>query len=137
MTLQVPAVSADGEGIIVDINVELKPGSGKTLVNIDQILFWTDTQDSIRVAKAVAQNVTGVDMSQYDVIYSIGAQAEAIEGPSAGAAMAIATSLLLESHNLKQPMCLLNVRSLKHSQNHLTYQVTKYLSTLLIKVIGL
>jgi len=100
MTLEVPAVSAEGEGIMVDINVELKPGSGKTLVNIDQILFWTDTQDSIRVAKSVAENVTGIDMSEYDVIYSIGTDAEAIEGPSAGAAMAIATSLLLENSTL-------------------------------------
>lgn len=102
MTLKVPAVSerGEGKGVMVDINVELKPGTGKTLVDIDQLVFWTDTQNSIRIAKLVAENITGVDMSQYDVIYSVGVDAEAIEGPSAGAAMAIATALLLENSTL-------------------------------------
>ena len=98
--IDVPAVNPEGEGIIVTLSVEAKPGTGKTLVDIDQLLFWTDTQDSIRNAKAVAQNVTGIDMSKYDIIYSIGTDASAIEGPSAGAAMAVATIIALEDSEL-------------------------------------
>ena len=94
--LLVPAVTSDKEGMIVSLMLEIKPGTGKTIVNIDDLTFWSDTQDSIRTAKKVASNVTGSDMSKYDVMYTIGTDASAIEGPSAGAALSIATVLALE-----------------------------------------
>ncbi len=96
-TIRVPAVDKNGNGVIATLSVDAKPGIGRTLVDINQILFWADTQDSIRTAKTVAQNVTGIDLSKYDIIYSIQANASVIEGPSAGAAMAIATILELEN----------------------------------------
>ena len=97
VTMRVPAVDKDGKGVMATLSVDTKPGIGMTLVDINQILFWVDTQDSIRTAKIVARDVTGVDLSKYDIIYSIQANASAIEGPSAGAAMAIATILELEN----------------------------------------
>ena len=106
VTIDVPAVSPDDKGIIVNLSVEVKPGTGKTLVDIDQLLFWTDTQDSIRNAKKVAENVTGIDMSKYDIIYSIGTDASAIEGPSAGAAMAIATIIALENSTINKSVSI-------------------------------
>ncbi len=96
-TIRVPAVDKNGNGVIATLSVDAKPGIGRTLVDINQILFWADTQDSIRTSKTVAQGVTGIDLSKYDIIYSIQANASVIEGPSAGAAMAIATILELEN----------------------------------------
>jgi predicted S18 family serine protease len=96
-TIRVPAVDKDGKGVIAKLTVDAKPGIGMTLVDINQILFWADTQDSIRTAKFVAQSVSDIDLSKYDIIYSIQANASAIEGPSAGAGMAIATILEVEN----------------------------------------
>ena len=105
-TLRVPAVDKNGNGVIATLSVDAKPGIGRTLVDINQILFWADTQDSIRTAKIVAQDVTGMDLSGYDIIYSIQANASVIEGPSAGAAMAIATILELEDRTFNEDVSI-------------------------------
>jgi uncharacterized protein len=90
-TAFVPAVDQDGQGVTTLLSVHIVPGTRKALVDIDKLLFWTDTQNSIRVSRSVAENVTGEDLSYYDITYSINANASVIEGPSAGAAMTIAT----------------------------------------------
>lgn len=98
--IKVPAVDKDGNGVMALLSVEAKAGIGRTLVDINQIFFWVDTQGSIRTAKAVAANVTGLDLSKYDILYSIQADASVIEGPSAGAALSIATIAELENKTL-------------------------------------
>lgn len=105
-TIKVPAVDKNGNGVIATLSVDAKPGIGRTLVDINQILFWADTQDSIRTAKIVAQGVTGIDLSKYDIIYSIRANASVIEGPSAGAAMGIATILELENRSFDEDVSI-------------------------------
>lgn len=98
-TIRVPAVDKNGNGVIATLSVDAMPGNGRILVDINQILFWVDTQDSMRTAKIVAQDVTGLDLSKYDIVYSIQANASAIEGPSAGAAMGVVTILELENRS--------------------------------------
>lgn len=90
-TIVVPAVDQDGNGVATMLDVHIVPGTRRALVDIDKLLFWTDTQNSIRVSRSVSENITGLDLSFYDIIYSIRANASVIEGPSAGAAMTIAT----------------------------------------------
>lgn len=104
--IKVPAVDREGNGVIAILSVEAKPGFGRTLVDINQILFWVDTQGSIRTAKNVAANVTGLDISKYDIIYSIQANASVIEGPSAGAAMGIATIAELENKTINKDVTI-------------------------------
>jgi len=104
--IKVPAVDKEGNGVIATISVEARPGIGRTLVDINQIFFWVDTQDSMRIAKKVAENVTGVDLSNYDIIYSVQANASAIEGPSAGAAMGIATILEIENKTFRNDVSI-------------------------------
>jgi uncharacterized protein len=87
----VPAVDEDGNGVATVLEVQIVPGSRRALVDIDKLLFWTDTQNSIRVSRSVAENITGMDLSFYDIVYSIRANASLIEGPSAGAALTVAT----------------------------------------------
>ena len=95
--MKLPAVNNEGEGVITELRVEKTKGSGRTLTEIDNLLFWADTQHSIRIAKMVAGNITGKDLNQYDIVYTVEANASIIGGPSAGAALAIATiSALLE-----------------------------------------
>jgi len=94
--MKLPAVDINNSGVVTTLRVTAKPGTGKTLVDIEGLLFWADTQQSIRVARQVAANITGVDINKYDLIYSIKAQASLIGGPSAGSALTIATIAALE-----------------------------------------
>lgn len=99
----VPAVDSDGNGKITKFTVEVIPGDGKTLANIDHLLFFVDTQFSIQTAKNVAADVTGLDLSNYDLIYDIeteGNKRAAVEGPSAGAAITAATIAALEGKEI-------------------------------------
>lgn len=99
-TIYMPAVDENGKGVVTSLKVESAEGEGRTLVNINDILFWTDTQFSIQTAKAVAENYTGYDVSKADIIYAINTSANLIEGPSAGAALTIATVAALRNQTL-------------------------------------
>jgi uncharacterized protein len=90
-TIIVPAVDDNGNGVATTLSVQVSPGAGRLLINIERVVFWADTQNSIRTAKAVAEAYTKADLSSYDIEYAIGANASVVEGPSAGAALAVAT----------------------------------------------
>jgi uncharacterized protein len=95
-TITVPAVDNDGNGVATTLLVQVEKGSGKALVNIDKLVFWADTQSSIRTARDVAQGYTGLSLDKYDIVYTIRANASLIEGPSAGAALTVATIAALQ-----------------------------------------
>ncbi|MCK4335984.1 MAG: hypothetical protein KAW40_04655 [Candidatus Aenigmarchaeota archaeon] len=102
----IPAVDEEGNGLTTVLTVQAIPGEGRVLANIDRLLFWTDTQNSIRTSSKVASNITGIDLSNYDIIYTIKTNATAVEGPSAGAALTIATIAALE-HKRIDPKVLI------------------------------
>lgn len=102
ISMKVPAVDTKGNGITTFLVVEAMPGSGRTLVDIDNLLFWADTQQSIRTARKVAANITQLDINNYDLIYNIHANATVIGGQSAGAAITIATIAALQNKNLEE-----------------------------------
>jgi len=97
-----PAVDNNGNGVTTSLRVESAEGEGRTLVNINQLIFWADTQYSIQTAKDVAQNYTGYDLSHADIIYTINASASILEGPSAGAALTVATVAALRNITINQ-----------------------------------
>lgn len=99
-SIMVPAVTQDGTGVTTVLDVQVMEGHGRTLANIDKILFWTDTQNSIRTASSVAEGITGANLSDYDIVYTIKANATVIEGGSAGAALTVATVAALQDRQL-------------------------------------
>jgi len=99
-TIYVPAVDQENQGIITAISVQASPGTGQILTNIDRLLFWVDTQQSILTAKGVAENTTGLNLDEYDLTYTITANASVIEGPSAGAAITVATIAALQNRTV-------------------------------------
>lgn len=99
--MNLPAVDSEGNGVSTTLKVEASPGSGRTLTDIDNLLFWADTQHSIRIARRVAESITGKKTQDYDIVYTIEANASVIGGPSAGSALAIATIAALEGKNPK------------------------------------
>lgn len=106
VTINLPAVDVAGNGQIAKLTVRSESGNGKILTNINQISFWIDTQDSIRTAELVAKNITRKGLSNIDLVYNIETNAPVIEGPSGGAALAIATVALLENKTLNQSVMI-------------------------------
>ncbi|MEM7824012.1 MAG: S16 family serine protease [Candidatus Aenigmatarchaeota archaeon] len=105
--INVPAIDKEGKGVATLLTVEIKPGSGRILTNIDKLLFWVDTQASIQTAKAVAENYTGVNTDSIDIIYTITTDnATVIGGPSAGAALTLATIAALEHKQLNSSVMI-------------------------------
>jgi uncharacterized protein len=93
ITIKVPAVKrADSglEGAVFDATVLVKPGSGRVFVDTWP-LSELDTQASCRFASEVATDILKVSHSKYDFFYTIRADSPVIGGPSAGAALTIAT----------------------------------------------
>ncbi|MHA2067907.1 MAG: S16 family serine protease [Candidatus Thorarchaeota archaeon] len=105
-TINVPAVDENGNGVSTILLVQAVPGTGRAMVNIDKLLFWVDTQHSIRTAKSVAENITGRDLLYYDLVYTIAANASVIEGPSAGAALTVATIAALEGKTVNSSVVM-------------------------------
>jgi uncharacterized protein len=104
--IYVPAVDSEGKGVATVLKVGIKPGSGKVLVDINNILFWLDTQQSIQTAKKVAHEITKADLSKFDLIYSLDINATVVEGPSAGAAISIATIAAIEGKDLNNKVMI-------------------------------
>ncbi|MEM7819251.1 MAG: S16 family serine protease [Candidatus Aenigmatarchaeota archaeon] len=93
----IPAVDSKGNGVVGKLETIVRPGTGLVLVNINNVLAQYDTQYSGRVAAKVASEYTKTNMSNLDVIYNIKVNASIVEGPSAGASMALSIILALEN----------------------------------------
>lgn len=106
ITLSIPAVDADGNGVIGTLTTSIKPGNGLVLVNVNNILAQYDTQLSGRIAAIAAGKYTGYDMNTVDVVYNMKVNASIIEGPSAGSSMAVAIVLALENKTLTNNIML-------------------------------
>lgn len=112
-----PVVVSDGffqrtqyEGLVMDITVDIRDGGrGLVLVNTE-IPAGVDFQTSAKTAVKVAQEQTGADLSHKDIIFSIKSKGgtqedgesklDAVDGPSAGAAMTILLISDLQSKKL-------------------------------------
>jgi uncharacterized protein len=106
VALKVPAVDNEGKGVVTRLLVEAQPGQGRVLTDINNLLFWIDTQYSIQIAKKVAENITKINVSSVDLIYAIETNASLIEGPSAGAALTVATIAALENKTINQSVMI-------------------------------
>ncbi len=87
-SLEVPAVEADGTGILSTISVTATAGDGDIFVSITP-LTGIDTQHSERVAVEVAANRAKINKDNYNMLFKIESSAEVVDGPSAGGALAL------------------------------------------------
>ena len=83
------------QGTVMEISVDIRDGNGLVLVNTE-IPTGVDFQTSARTAVKVAQSMSGAELGDKDVIFSINAKGnstasdlQAVDGPSAGAAMTV------------------------------------------------
>ncbi|MBI4362479.1 MAG: hypothetical protein HY558_04815 [Euryarchaeota archaeon] len=100
VAMKVPAVDNRGSGVVARLSARVRPGVGDVLVKINDVFPGLQTQNSARIAAQVAANLTRSNLSGVDIIFSLLAPAEVVEGPSAGAAMAVAAAAALENRPL-------------------------------------
>lgn len=101
------AVDSKGNGILTDLSVRAVPGDGKLLVDVDNLLFWIDTQQSIQTAKSVAEHYLDRRADNVDLTYTIKVSGTSVVGgPSAGAAFAAATIAALDNKTLRNDVVI-------------------------------
>lgn len=102
-SIDIVAVLEEGEaGVINTATVEIVSGKGRVLFAFNPFVE-TDTQESAEIAAAVAQQFTGKSLADRDVIYAIeNTDAKLIGGPSAGAALTVATIAAIEGKEIKE-----------------------------------
>jgi predicted S18 family serine protease len=94
-------------GSIMNISVEVAPGRGRVLVQTKP-LMGVVFQDAANTAVVVAENRSGVDLSGSDVIFSIdaGNKISEVDGPSAGALMALLMVSAIENRQIDNSLTL-------------------------------
>jgi predicted S18 family serine protease len=96
-----------GNGTMMNVSVEILPGQGRVLVQTKP-LMGVVFQDAANTAVRVAQNRTGTNLSQNDVIFSIEAadQIPEVDGPSAGGLMTVLVEAAIERKVPRQDVTL-------------------------------
>lgn len=97
ISINVPGISNEGEGVMTVLTATMKKGTGQVLVNVNNVLAGYELQSFARTAVHAVQNVSGVDMKEYDVSFSIQTKAGVIDGGSASAAMAVAVLAMVDN----------------------------------------
>ncbi|MCR4336143.1 MAG: hypothetical protein NUV57_06460 [archaeon] len=92
-SLNIYAVTTQGEGLVADLTLEIEPGTGKIWSAVTP-LVGTTTQNAERTAVQVAKNFYS-NINKYDYKFTISSIASVVEGPSAGAAMTLLTVSML------------------------------------------
>ncbi len=99
-SMNILAINNNNEGVFSRLTAKVHAGNGLVLLNINDILADYNSQYSARVATKVAADYTNISLNNIDVIYSIDANATAIEGSSAGSAMAVTAIAALQNKQI-------------------------------------
>ncbi len=102
-SINIVAARAQGEvGVVSQATAEIIEGKGRVLFSLNPFVE-PDTQQSAETAASVAQQFTGKSLADRDVIYSIeNIEAKLVGGPSAGAALTVATIAALEGKKVRE-----------------------------------
>lgn len=92
-------------GGTADLYVDIRPGTGQIFLDTYP-LTRLDTQSSTRYANQVACDYLDVDCSAYDFFYTIRADSSVVGGPSAGAAIAVLTAVLLDGGSIDESIAI-------------------------------
>ncbi len=100
-TLKVAAIDQDGKGLVLDLNIEIIEGKGRVLLST-MPFTGISAQHSQNTATKLAENVTGKDLSDKDVIFSFEEKTGSIDGESAGGAMAAGVIAEIEGKEIRE-----------------------------------
>jgi len=106
----VAAVKGDGGGAIIPLEIKVLPkGTGLLSVNIKNVELQAGAQDSVRLAAAVASQLSRVNLNTVDVDVSFvnqGAGKVSVDGPSAGGAMTAAIYAALAKKSISSSVLM-------------------------------
>ena len=97
----VAAAQESNQGAIGEVKVDIIPGDGDTLIETNPFV-QADTQLSATKAREIAEEYTGKTLENHDIIYEIKMDSKVVGGPSAGAAMTIATIAAITNKKVKK-----------------------------------
>ncbi len=97
--MKIFAVNSQGRGMDANLIIEIKPGTGKIYSNINSQVGVL-TQESERNAVIAAERIVPNAKGKYDYFFEIQSVASLIDGPSAGAAMALLIVSMLNDKDL-------------------------------------
>lgn len=89
---------SEDRAIEAQLTITIVPGTGKTWSSVGP-LVGTSTQHTEKVAVNLAKNYFK-DVNKYDYLFDINSNASVVEGPSAGAAMALLLITMLQDKHL-------------------------------------
>jgi len=110
-TVHIVAVIPDpAKGIVGTATVELVPGHDRTLLNANPFIE-PDTQESVAIAKAVAENYANMSLGDNDVIVTFDLplgndSAYLVGGPSAGAALTLAIIAAMKNQSIRTDIAI-------------------------------
>jgi len=99
-TVSIAGVDNQGKGVMAKIRVTVEQGTGEVLIDINDVLFLADTQQSIRIARSVSEALTKKTGVNY--IYEIKEVSAVAGGPSAGLPLTVATMAALENKTIPE-----------------------------------
>ncbi|MFA5247231.1 MAG: S16 family serine protease [Candidatus Micrarchaeia archaeon] len=88
-TLVAPAVDDKDHGILTAVTVDITPGSGELVLRLKSTTVAADTQESMQTAFAEAAKIAERNYNSYDYFVHFDSEIGKVNGPSAGAALAI------------------------------------------------
>ena len=97
--MKIFAVTSSNIGMDANLIIEIKPGTGKIFSNVNSQV-GSLTQESERNAVNAAEKITPSAKGKYDYFFEIQSNASSIDGPSAGAAMALLIVSMLNDTDL-------------------------------------
>ena len=105
--IYVAAVTGESTGGIFQLEVQIRPGNGSIYTDISPRTGLA-TQESEFDAVQYAFSSTGTDFSQCDVLFGMRGDFgdNSVDGPSAGAAMAVATRAALLNRTIRQDVAM-------------------------------
>ena len=103
VSMHVPAVGKNNQGVLATLSVEARRGSGRVYIDYSRKapLLGSETQNSILTAVDVAKEITGMGLQNTNLYFSLSTDAQEVGGSSAGASAAIATAALLSGRKIK------------------------------------
>ncbi|MCX8197546.1 MAG: hypothetical protein N3G80_04520 [Candidatus Micrarchaeota archaeon] len=106
-TIYVAAVTGESSGGLFQLEVKIRPGSGLVYTGVIPRTGYT-TQESELAAVQYAFASAGADLKSCDVFFTLKGNfgQNTVDGPSAGAAMAIATKAALTNKTIRQDVAV-------------------------------
>lgn len=99
----------NGGGELITINVSLRNGTGKTLVEISGPVFESDFQTSLKDARGYAEKYANRSTGDYDLVVRVASSAKVIGGTSGSATITVALISLLGNFSLRNDTILSGV----------------------------